>query len=73
MDYSEPVPQPSPSHDPALEDASMHTVTASSVNALPHIHNHNISDSADSTRRPQTSYSDTGFTSHYQSQDNTPD
>lgn len=70
MDYSDPVPQPSPSHDAATEDASMHTVTASSVNALPHIHNHNISDSNDSTRRPQTSYSDTGFTSHYQSQDN---
>ncbi|CAD0081562.1 unnamed protein product [Aureobasidium vineae] len=73
MDYSEPVPQPSPSHDASLEDASMHTVTASSVNALPHIHNHNISDSADSTRRPQTSYSDTGFASNYQSQDNNPD
>ena len=73
MEHSEPVPQPSSSHDASLEDASMHTVTASSVNALPHIHNHNISDSADSTRRPQTSYSDTGFASHYQSQDNTPD
>ncbi|KAI4718338.1 small GTPase [Aureobasidium sp. EXF-10727] len=73
MDYSEPVPQPSPSHDASLEDASMHTVTASSVNALPHIHNHNISDSADSTRRPQTSYSDTGFASNYQSHDNNPD
>jgi len=72
MDYAEPVPQPSPS-DASLEDASMHTVTASSVNALPHIHNHNISDSADSARRPQTSYSDTGFASNYQSQDNTPD
>jgi GTP-binding protein of the ras superfamily involved in termination of M-phase len=48
----------------------MHTVTASSVNALPHIHNHNISDSADSTRRPQTSYSDTGFASHYQQDNN---
>lgn len=70
MDHSDPVPQPSSSHDASLEDASMHTVTASSVNALPHIHNHNISDSADSTRRPQTSYSDTGFASHYQQDNN---
>ena len=58
MDYDSP--DPAHSHD-ALEDASTHTVTASSVNALPHIHNHNISESTDSSRRPQTSYSDTGF------------
>jgi GTP-binding protein of the ras superfamily involved in termination of M-phase len=73
MGHSDPVPQPSREHDASLEDASMHTVTASSVNALPHIHNHNISDSADSTRRPQTSYSDTGFASHYQQDNNNPD
>ena len=70
---SDPVPQSSSSHDAASPEDSMHTVTASSVNALPHIHNHNISDSADSTRRPQTSYSDTGFASNYHNQDNTPD
>lgn len=73
MDYDSSAPaQPSPSRDASLEDASMHTVTASSVNALPHIHNHNIADSSDQARRPQTSYSDTGF-AHYPSQDNTPE
>jgi GTP-binding protein of the ras superfamily involved in termination of M-phase len=66
--------QDSAAHAASLEDASMHTVTASSVNALPHIHNHNLPESSESARRPQTSYSDTGFASHYpHSQENTPD
>lgn len=52
-------------HTP-IDDASMHTITSSS-----------LQQSADPTydRRPQTSYSDTGFTRPYTSQsaDNTPE
>ncbi|GAB7352507.1 hypothetical protein MBLNU459_g2907t1 [Dothideomycetes sp. NU459] len=79
MDYDSPTQSGSAhSRDASLDDASMHTITASSVQALPHIHNHNAShDSAASGHRPQTSYSDTGFTrSAYattQSADNTPE
>lgn len=49
-------------HDPSLEDASMHTITASTAQMY--------QQAAD---RPQTSYSDTGFTRSYASADNTPE
>lgn len=58
-------------HDPSLDDASMHTITASSVQAMPNMHQSQID------TRPQTSYSDTGFTRSQSrasdSRDNTPD
>lgn len=58
-------------HDPALDDTNMHTITASSVQALPNMHQ------SQNDTRPQTSYSDTGFSrsqSHASdSRDNTPD
>jgi len=57
-------------HDPSLDDASMHTITASSVQALPNLGQH----PSDNTR-PQTSYSDTGFSRQYTtaSADHTPE
>ncbi|KAK4992203.1 Ras GTPase tem1 [Elasticomyces elasticus] len=59
---------------PSIDDASMHTVTASSVHALPHVH-HNNGEREAYERRPQTSYSDTGFSRTYDraSTENTPE
>ncbi|KAF1345835.1 septum-promoting GTP-binding protein 1 [Delphinella strobiligena] len=63
-------------HDPSLEDASVQTITASSVNALPNVEVQSNHSNSQYGERPQTSYSDTGFTrSAYASYsaDNTPD
>ncbi|KAF4553783.1 Ras-like protein 11 [Elsinoe fawcettii] len=51
-------------HDPAMDDESMHTVTASSMQGARQ---------GSGEHRPQTSYSDTGFSRPYHSADNTPD
>jgi len=59
-------PQATPGSSSNIDDASMHTITASSL------HNQNNNPTYDA--RPQTSYSDTGFSRAYsQSADNTPD
>lgn len=57
-------------HDPNLDDASMHTITASSVQALPNVHDYQ---QQHSQPRPQTSYSDTGFARSYHSGQETPE
>ena len=63
---SEQPPQATPGSSSNIDDASMHTITASSLQAQ----NNNPTYDA----RPQTSYSDTGFSRAYsQSADNTPD
>ncbi|PNS19349.1 Septum-promoting GTP-binding protein 1 [Sphaceloma murrayae] len=54
-------------HDPAMDDESMHTVTASSVQQM------QGSRQGSGEYRPQTSYSDTAFSRPYHSADNTPD
>ncbi|KAL9080400.1 MAG: hypothetical protein Q9157_000856 [Trypethelium eluteriae] len=42
-------------------DESMSTITASTVNALPEVHNNGYGQTQPYDSRPQTSYSDTGF------------
>ncbi|KAF2225681.1 P-loop containing nucleoside triphosphate hydrolase protein [Elsinoe ampelina] len=54
-------------HDPAMDDESMHTVTASSVQQMQGARQ------GSGEHRPQTSYSDTGFSRPYHSAENTPD
>lgn len=62
----QPPPQATPGSSSNIDEASMHTITASSLQAQ----NNNPTYDA----RPQTSYSDTGFSRAYsQSADNTPD
>ena len=64
MDSPSEPPQATPGSSSNIDDASMHTITATSLN------NQNPTYDA----RPQTSYSDTGFSRAYsQSADNTPD
>ncbi|KAI9709589.1 MAG: septum-promoting GTP-binding protein 1 [Bogoriella megaspora] len=43
-------------------DESMSTITASTIHALPEVHNSGYGQSQSYDSRPQTSYSDTGFT-----------
>ncbi|PSK44248.1 septum-promoting GTP-binding protein [Elsinoe australis] len=54
-------------HDPAMDDESMHTVTASSVQQMQGARQ------GSGEYRPQTSYSDTAFSRPYHSAENTPD
>lgn len=62
---SEPQQVPPGSSGSNIDDASMHTITASSMQQNPN---------PSYDQRPQTSYSDTGFSRAYsQSADNTPD
>ena len=63
---SEQPPQATPGSSSNIDDASMHTITASSLQAQNNNPTYDV--------RPQTSYSDTGFSRAYsQSADNTPD
>lgn len=62
----QPPPQATPGSSSNIDEASMHTITASSLQAQNNIPTYDV--------RPQTSYSDTGFSRAYsQSADNTPD
>jgi len=66
MDSPSDPQQATPGSSSNIDDASMHTITASSL------HNQNNNPTYDA--RPHTSYSDTGFSRAYsQSADNTPD
>lgn len=78
MEYGDPQAQ---AGGPPIDDASMHTITASSLQQQPQYQQaqpqqpHGQTPSTFSYEpRPQTSYSDTGFARPYsQSADNTPD
>ncbi len=68
MDY-EQTPPNSGSQQTPIDDASMHTITASSMHQHPSLSQNPSYDS-----RPQTSYSDTGFSRPFsQSESGTPD
>lgn len=54
-------------HDQAMEDESMHTITASNVQQMGGLRQ------TSGEHRPQTSYSDSTFSRPYHSADNTPD
>jgi len=63
--------QATPGSSSNIDDASMHTITASSLQNQNQAQNNN---NPTYDARPQTSYSDTGFSRAYsQSADNTPD
>jgi Gtp-binding protein of the ras superfamily involved in termination of M-phase len=63
MDYGSEQANGGSAMQTPIDDASMHTITASSLQQQPQY-----------DARPQTSYSDTGFSRPYsQSADNTPD
>ena len=71
MDPPSEQPQATPGSSSNIDDASMHTITASSLQGQNQGQNQN---NPTYDARPQTSYSDTGFSRAYsQSADNTPD
>lgn len=77
MSFSPPPPHPDAGafesrHDPSLDQATTHQQTSSSVHQM---QNHQTTQHASADSRPQTSYSDTGFTRSHPSAsaDNTPD
>lgn len=67
MAYDAHHPDGAYKHDPAMDDESMHTITASNVQQM------GGGRQTSGEHRPQTSYSDTAFSRPYHSADNTPD
>ena len=68
MDYEQTPPHGGSQQQTPIDDASMHTITASSM------HQHPLSQQPQYDPRPATSYSDTGFSRPYpHSESGTPD